>query len=400
MSIEKDRKIRILAIETSCDETSASLCESKFKVKSEKLKVIENIDIKSNIISSQVKLHAKYGGVYPELASREHIKNILHVIEKALSEASIKHEAGIEYLVSGMKNHKSKTLNTNFKILDTDFDAIAVTVGPGLIGSLLVGINTAKTLAYTLKKPIYAINHLEGHIYSCFTGENFKIQDTRNKQFPNRKSQITNEIPNSKIQAPNKSQIPNSKSQTLKSYNPITLPPYNPISLQPEFPLLALIVSGGHTSLVLMKDHFKYEIIGETLDDAVGESFDKVAKMLDLGYPGGPAIAKMAMEITNNKSQITNKSQISNLKSQNENSKFKIKFPRPMIDSGDFNFSFSGIKTSVLYTIKKLPCRLTSNVKRLICNEFQDAVVETLVTKTLRAAQKYKVKSILLCGGV
>jgi len=331
-----NKLFKILAIETSCDETSASIIKANFKVKNLKFKIL------SNIISSQIKIHAKYGGVYPELASREHVKNILPVIEEAILNSNNKIQ-----ILSQTQNSKFKTLTEKWKLkIENYFDVIAVTSGPGLIGSLLVGVNTAKTLAFTLKKPIYSINHIEGHIYANFIGE-----------------------------------ISNLKSQ---------------ISKLPKFPLVALIVSGGHTSLVYMKNHLDYKVIGETLDDAAGEAFDKVAKLLNLGYPGGPAISAMAEKFPISlprrqagNSQFSNKSQSS-----------KLKFPRPMIDSGDFDFSFSGLKTAVLYAIKKLPKPLGSKTKAQICIEFQDAVVETLVAKTIESAKKYKAKSILLCGGV
>lgn len=308
------KKINILAIETSCDETSASIVQ--INTASNKK---YNIKILSNIVSSQVKLHAKYNGVYPELASREHIKNMIPVLEESLD----------IFNIQGKNNILSYQ-----DIILKNIDILAVTAGPGLIGSLLIGVNTAKTLAYALDKPIYSINHLEGHIYANFI---------------------------------------------------------NPVSF-PQFPLVALIVSGGHTSLVYMKNHLEYEVIGETLDDAAGEAFDKVACLLNIGYPGGPIISKMAMELkAKNLKSTTN---------QSSRDDIKISFPRPMINSHDFNFSFSGLKTSVLYTLKKLPKKLSRDLISQIAKEFQDAVIETLVSKTIRAARKYKVKSILLGGGV
>jgi len=320
-------KIKILAIESSCDETSASLCEAKFKIK-----------ILSNIISSQVKLHAKYRGVYPELASREHVKNILPVIQASLEENSIKN------LVSSIKKHDSQILNTKYQIPDANFDYIAVTSGPGLIGSLLVGVETAKTLSHIFNKPIIPVNHLEGHIYANFLGENLKL---------------------------------------------------------PKFPILALIVSGGHTSLVYMKNHLDYKVIGETLDDAAGEAFDKVSAMLGLGYPGGPVISALAEKtVIANETKRSINTKIAASSRHGVTPRNDIHFPRPMIDSGNFDFSFSGLKTSVLYTIKKLPKPLTRSLKIAICKEFQNAVIETLIAKTLNAAKRHRVRSILLCGGV
>jgi N6-L-threonylcarbamoyladenine synthase len=279
----------ILGIETSCDETAASVIE----VKSDKATVL------SNIISSQIALHAKWGGVVPNLAAREHLKNILPVIETALKKAKKK---------------------------PADLDLMAVTNGPGLIPALLVGTTTAKTLSYLWKKPLIGIHHIEGHIYANFIG---------------------------------------SKINAL------------------QFPILGLVVSGGHTQLVLMQKHLNYKIIGETVDDAVGEAFDKVARILGLGYPGGPAVAKIADEYVE------------------KEKKFKITLPRPMFKSNNFNFSFSGIKTAVLYATKKNPKDLDDkNYTSEMCQEFQTAVTDVLVSKTIRAAKKYSPKTILLAGGV
>lgn len=272
----------ILGIETSCDETACA--------------IVKDGKILSNIVSSQVNLHKKYGGVYPELASRAHLENILPALKGALEKANSQLES---------------------------LDYLAVTIGPGLIGSLLVGVNTARTLSYIFNKPIIPVHHLEAHIYANLL----------------KKTQIF-------------------------------------------FPALCLIVSGGHTSLILMKNHGQYQILGETLDDAAGEAFDKVAKLLDLGYPGGPAIEAEA----------------SKLKSKNE--KLKIKLPRPMLDSPNFNFSFSGLKTSALYLVKQMSEKQIKNVRRQIAREFQQAVIDVLVSKTFKAAKKHKVKSVLLGGGV
>ncbi|MEI6039897.1 MAG: tRNA (adenosine(37)-N6)-threonylcarbamoyltransferase complex transferase subunit TsaD [Candidatus Berkelbacteria bacterium] len=319
--------IKILAIETSCDETAAAVVESKNG----------EVKILSNIVNSQIDLHKVFGGVFPEIASKTHVENIIPVIEESLDKSEI-------------RMSKSEKLN--------DIDVIAVTSGPGLIGSLLVGTNTAKTLAFTKSKPILPINHWLGHIYSTFSGE-FPVSSF---QFPNK---LSNE---------EKSKTENCE---LKTEN------------LPQFPLLALIVSGGHTGLVIMKSHTEYETIGQTLDDAAGEAFDKVAKLLELGYPGGPAISAAAEKFTVYSSQFTYKI-IPN-----------IKFPRPMIHSGDFNFSFSGLKTSVLNKVRELAQTYTlDEIKNQIAYEFQQAIIDTLITKTLEAANEYKIKSICLCGGV
>lgn len=290
--------MKILAIESSCDETAAA--------------VVEDGLLKSNIVTSQLDLHRKYGGVFPELASRQHLAKIIPVIREVLEKAQIKLEA---------------------------IDLFATTFGPGLIGSLLVGVETAKTLSFILKKPLLPINHLEGHIYANFVGVNFK------------------------------SQIPNSKQNSSRQ---------SPVACR--FPAIVLIVSGGHTMLVLMKNHLQYKILGETLDDAAGEAFDKAAKILDLGYPGGPAIEKAAKNAKVAKNA-------------------KIVLPRPMLNSKDFDFSFSGLKTALLYQARAIK-NLKQSDKLEFAKEFQDAIVQVLVTKTIRAATKYGVQTILLSGGV
>jgi len=302
----------ILAIETSCDETAASVInftEKPFK-----------IEILSNVVSSQIQIHRAFGGIVPEVAARAHLEKILPVLKNAL-------------------------IINNRPLTKKDVDLIVVTNGPGLITSLLVGVEVAKTLAYVWQKPLMPINHLEGHIYACFASE----------------------IPNSKFQIPN------------------------------LFPAVCLIVSGGHTELVLMKDHGRYEKIGQTRDDAAGECFDKTAKLLNLGYPGGPVIAQRAAQ-SHLKPEILN-----------------IKLPRPMINSNDFDFSFSGLKTAVLYLVKnkknilnkrdlkKLPQRVRSQKQQFInavCAEVQQAAVDVLVAKTIKVAREFKARSVILCGGV
>ncbi len=270
--------MRILGIETSCDETAVAVLEVKNGV----FKVVKDV------ISSSSQLQAKYGGIVPEVAARKQVEYMIPVLEKVLGK-------------------KGKQI-----------DYIALTNGPGLITSLRVGVEAGKTLSYAWEKPMVAVNHLEGHIYSA-------------------------EMSNSR------------KLGKLK------------------FPALALIVSGGHTQLVLLESYLKYKIIGETQDDAVGEAFDKVAKMMNLGYPGGPVISKLAKK----------------------GNASKVEMPRPMINSGDYNFSFSGIKTAVLYKMRE------GRIKNQdMCASFQEACVEVLVNKTIKAAQEFKVKTILLGGGV
>lgn len=280
----------ILGIETSCDETAIAILEAK----KNKIKVL------SNIVSSQVKIHAPFGGVVPSLAAREHEKNLKPVFEKALKEAKIK---------------------------ITEIDLIAVTIGPGLEIALWKGINFAKELAQRFKKALIGVNHLEGHIYSNWL-------------------------------------LPLNKNKILRSFSEVG-------------PALNLIVSGGHTQLVIMTGHGKFKIIGETQDDAAGEAFDKIARMMNLGFPGGPVISKLA----------------------EKGSPKKFTLPRPMINQKNYNFSFSGLKTAVLYLLKDLG---KTNEKTMadVCASFQQAVIDVLVQKTIKAAKEYKVKLIFLSGGV
>ena len=292
--------MRILGIETSCDETAMAVLD----ITDNKVRVL------SNTISSQIKLHAKYGGVVPNLAAREHVKNIGHVFKLTLKEADIKIK---------------------------DIDLIAVTRGPGLGPALLVGITFARTLAWKYNKPFVGVNHLEGHIYS-------------NWLKPIREFSILNFQFSKKI-----------------------------------FPILNLIVSGGHTELVLMQDYGKYKLIGETLDDAIGEAFDKVARLLGLGYPGGPIISKIAEDGDSNRYPL----------------------PSPMIYAKNYNFSYSGLKTAVLYLLRdlKFPIRnskfiIHNSIKADIAASFQKAAVTVLVRKTIKAAKEYKAKSVFLSGGV
>ena len=302
----------VLGIETSCDETAIALVK----------KEADKISVLANIVSSQIELHAAWGGVVPNLAAREHLKNILPVLKSALKKAGKKMD---------------------------DIDLIAVTQGPGLIPALLIGTNFAKTLSYVWQKPLLGIHHIEGHIFANF------IKD--------------------KIGASTKSQETISKQDTKEEI---------------KFPALALVVSGGHTQLVLMTDYFKYEIIGETQDDAVGEAFDKVARLLGLGYPGGPIISNLADVYSKSEKNRT------------------IKFPRPMLGSGDFNFSFSGLKTAVLYTVKKFIETNNLNEKEKLPDEFiqetayefQEAATDVLIHKTIKAGLKYGAKTIFLAGGV
>ncbi|QQS60983.1 MAG: tRNA (adenosine(37)-N6)-threonylcarbamoyltransferase complex transferase subunit TsaD [Candidatus Moraniibacteriota bacterium] len=292
----------ILSLETSCDDTACAIIEKKNN----------SIHVLSNVISSQTQIHSQNGGVIPNLAAREHTKNILPVIENTLSQA----RCSIESL-----------------------DALAVTIAPGLIPALLVGTTTAQTLSWLWKKPLLGIHHIEGHIYANFA--------------------------------------PKDENDTVID------------SLR--FPLLALVVSGGHTQLVLMKEHFSYSIIGETQDDAVGEAFDKTARVLGLPYPGGPEISRLAQEFRN--------------ENGNENI---IQFPRPMIHSPNFHFSFSGLKTAVLYTVKTYRKEnnlsendpLPKHFQKAVSAGFEDACVDVLLSKTQKAIERFSIQSVLIAGGV
>jgi len=268
----------ILGIDTSCDDTAAAI-------------VADGVQILSNIISSQTDFHRKYGGIVPEIASRKHIELIIHVIDEALSKADV-------------------TFN--------DLGAVAVTNRPGLVGSLLVGVAAAKSIAYCYNLPLLGIHHIEGHIYA-----NFLEHD---------------DIP---------------------------------------FPHVCLTVSGGHTLLVYVKEGWQYELLGSTQDDAAGEAYDKVSQYLNLGFPGGPIIDKLAQEGAS-----------------------VVDFPRPMLGSGDYNFSFSGLKTAVRYFVAKN--RETDSLPSAedIAASFQKAVVDVLVQKTMLAAQSQNVSAITLTGGV
>lgn len=336
----------ILAIETSCDETSAAVLESS----------VRDFSLRSNIISSQVKLHAQWGGVVPNLAAREHLKNITPVVEKAMQKA---------------------------KVRAADIGLIAVTAGPGLIPALLIGVEAAKALSYLWQVPLVGIHHIEGHIYANFipSEERNEVGAISNFHFP-----ISNKIQNTKIP---KSQKLNAKSSDI------------------EFPVLCLVVSGGHTQLVLMKKHLDYMIIGETLDDAAGEAFDKVSRILGLGYPGGPAIAACAAKAAEDRGLYAKvrgqkkESPLLSASSPRRSAWQSPRLPRPMINSADFNFSFSGLKTAVLYLVRKNEKLLENeNFVSSVAHEFQQAVIDVLVAKTLKAAEKYDAKTIMLAGGV
>lgn len=278
----------ILGIETSCDETAASVI--RLDRRSSRVKVL------SNVISSQIEIHKKYGGVIPEVAAREHVLNILPVIHESLAQAKVKPK---------------------------DLGAIGVTKGPGLVTSLLTGMETVRTLAYTWRKPVWETNHIAGHIYANFIASG---KDVR-------------------------------------------------------FPAVVLTVSGGHTILIRLSSGGKMKILGETRDDAAGEAFDKAAQMLGLGYPGGPLVSReAARHVAAGRPGRA------------------IDLPRPMLNSPDFDFSFSGLKTALLYQIKA-----DKGWRRRIpayCSAFQQAVTDILIHKTIKAAKQYRAESVMLTGGV
>ncbi|WP_090795309.1 tRNA (adenosine(37)-N6)-threonylcarbamoyltransferase complex transferase subunit TsaD [Pelagirhabdus alkalitolerans] len=275
MNDKKDQYI--LAIETSCDETAVAIIKN-------------GNEVVSNVVASQIESHKRFGGVVPEVASRHHVEQMTHVLEEAFVKSNLEMES---------------------------IDAIAVTQGPGLVGALLVGVSTAKALAFAHQKPLIGVHHIAGHIYANQLQEPF------------------------------------------------------------TFPLLALVVSGGHTELILMRDHYDFEVIGETRDDAAGEAYDKVARTLNLPYPGGPEIDRLAQEGVD-----------------------RFDFPRAWLEEGSFDFSFSGLKSSVINTVHNAKQKGETVEIADIATSFQSSVTDVLVEKTYRAAEYYGVKEIIVAGGV
>ncbi|HZG72082.1 MAG TPA: tRNA (adenosine(37)-N6)-threonylcarbamoyltransferase complex transferase subunit TsaD [Chondromyces sp.] len=272
-----NKDIYILGLETSCDETAAAIIKN-------------GKEIVSNVVSSQIESHKRFGGVVPEIASRHHVEQITIVLEEALQRAGL-------------------TFN--------EIDAIAVTKGPGLVGALLIGVNAAKALAFAHSIPLVGVHHIAGHIYA------------------------------------------------------------NRLVKEMKFPLLSLVVSGGHTELVYMKEHGSFEVIGETRDDAAGEAYDKVARTLNLPYPGGPHIDRLAAE-----------------------GKETIDFPRAWLEEDSYDFSFSGLKSAVINTLHNAEQRGETLKPEDVAASFQASVIEVLVTKTVKAAKEFGVKQVLLSGGV
>ena len=281
--------MKVLGIETSCDETAVAVVE-------------DGRLLRSNVVASQVDIHRRYGGIVPEVASRQHVLQMMPTVREALKQAEVTLE---------------------------DVEAVAVTHGPGLVGALLVGVNTAKALALALEVPLVGVNHLEGHVYSAWLGNTHPEEEL-------------------------------------------------------GFPLLCLIASGGHTDLVLMKGHGRYRLLGRTRDDAAGEAFDKAARVLGLGFPGGPEIQRAAQD-----------------------ARGQERLPRAWL-RGSHDFSFSGVKTALLhsaqnanlYPPREMEEHLRRNAVREIAAAFQDSVVDVMVTKTLEAAREYRVRGVVLGGGV
>ena len=346
----------ILGIETSCDETAICIIETDevspvtdnySAKKQDNIQSYGKVKILGNQLYTQIALHAQYGGVFPMMAKREHAKNLTPLLEKCLE------ESGIIELKNG--NEKIKIPEEKIKEIlireqglfepfielagkiqtskwNKKIDAISVTNGPGLEPALWVGVSFAKALGEILNVPIIPTNHMEGHIVVA------SLDKISEKEFEIKKT---------------------------------------------NFPAIALLISGGHTQLVLIKENLKYEIVGNTKDDAIGEAFDKVARILGLAYPGGPLISKLA-----EKERL-----------ENPNKKPPYPLPRPMIHSHDLNFSFSGIKTAVLYTVQKIP-EMTDSIRQEIAREFEDAVVEVIVKKTKEAVEQYGAQTIIMGGGV
>lgn len=327
--------MRLLSIETSCDETALSIVEVTGEPGTPSFRIL------ANIVRSQIEMHREFGGVFPTVAKREHAKNLPPIFVECLKQAEMFSVRGptstprgrtsddvIRTLLERESDMAEEILNIADEIERPAFDAIAVTTGPGLEPALWVGINFAKALSMMWDIPVMPVNHMEGHALSILVDAGTDAQEIQLPQF--------------------------------------------------AFPALALLISGGHTELVLMRDFLSYEKLGATRDDAVGEAFDKVARLLGLPYPGGPEISRLARDGA---------------------ARPDIVLPRPMLHSGDYDFSFSGIKTAVLYLLKNFP-QLDEQTRCDICREFEIAVTEVLVKKTLRAIEEFGVRTLIVAGGV
>lgn len=317
--------MNVLAIETSCDETSIAIVRFNG----------DQYEVLSHITRTQIEVHQEYGGVYPTLAKREHARNLTPILELTLKEANLLHKTKSN--ITNKKQQLEELLTREPETFDAitqllsqierpNIDAIAVTQGPGLEPALWVGINFAKALSIVWNIPVIPTNHMEGHLLSVLVDE----------------------------------------EQGSLAYKKL------------HFPALGLLISGGHTEIILIKELGSYEKIGVTRDDAVGEAFDKVARLLDLPYPGGPEIAKIATQGTENE---------------------KVTLPRPMLGSNDYDFSFSGLKTAVRYLVQELD-ELDNQTRADVAREFQNAVTDVLVAKTRRAIEEYDIKTLIIGGGV
>ena len=331
--------MNILAIETSCDETAISIVKSN--------KNGTKCTVLSHTVLSQIDIHKEYGGVFPMMAKREHARVIITLLEKCLKDARLykeykkpilidkKVKSKVEKILAREENTSAEILELFSRMSIPKIDAVAITSGPGLEPALWVGINTALAISTLTHIPVYPINHMEGHIVAATLGH--------------------------------------TKKGVLEEY---TIPKI-------ETPSLALLISGGHTEIVHIKGIGKYKIIGQTRDDAVGEAFDKAARMIGLSYPGGPEISRLAEKARLRNTWIEKEEML----------------PRPMLHSKDFDFSFSGLKTAVLYKVKKIK-KLDENAKQKISLDFENAVSEILVKKILNAVQKVQAKAVIVGGGV
>jgi len=335
--------MKILAIESSCDETAAAVVEN-------------GTALLSNVIQSQIDIHAVFGGVVPEVAARSHLEVILPVVDKALTDANCTWD---------------------------DIDAIAVTYAPGLVGSLLIGTLAARTLALLKNKPLYPIHHVEGHVYANFISH--PAAPAQRSATSSTSTHLADDASDSEGFA-----FPAKRGKTNNQLAPSESSEADGVMSQvPSFPLLALIVSGGHSQLVLFRGHGDYELLGQTQDDAVGEAFDKVAKIIGLPYPGGPSIAKAA-------------------ESGDVNA---FTFPKARMQN-PYDFSFSGLKTAVLRAVQaevgvaydfpshQLPERVSDTLRANVAASFQRIAVETLVDKTEKAFHDYSPASVVIAGGV
>lgn len=333
--------MNILAVETSCDETALSIISADFSDMNS-----PNFKVLSDLVISQIEIHIPYGGVFPALAKREHAKNLVPLLRQSLNESLLslflktrkplnnKEKKSINEILEREPELFDALVELLESIQKPNIDMIMVTHGPGLAPALWVGVNFARALSIAWDIPIIPVNHMEGHISSILLKKDYMHEEKA--------------------------------LHDIRSYT---------------FPMISLLISGGHTQIILVKDWGEYEIIGESIDDAVGEAFDKVARMLGMNYPGGPHVSKAAAFGVENP---------------------LVKLPCPMLHSGDFKFSFSGLKTAVRYLIEKMKEQELFN-QQMICDiarEFQNAVAEVLIAKTIKSIDKYQAQGLIIAGGV